>query len=111
MVNLYAKVQHIAIQPLSDKLKNYENCLQVGEKYFMILPFLIMSPPVFLHKPIMYGKVPWVYGKVSLDSVNMFVWVLEAGDQCDVKIKVQHQVPESSGPPLTIYQEKFHLPN
>ncbi len=31
----------------------------------------------------------------------MFVWVLEAW----------HQVPESPGPPLTIYQEKFHLPN
>ncbi len=37
----------------------------------------------------------------------MFVWVLKAWDQ-DV---VQHQVPESSGPPLPMYQEKFHLPN
>ena len=35
----------------------------------------------------------------------MFVWVLEAWDE------VQYQVPESSGPPLTIYQEEFHLPN
>ncbi len=25
--------------------------------------------------------------------------------------EVQHQVPESSGPPLTIYHEKFHLSN
>ena len=37
----------------------------------------------------------------------MFVWVFEPWDQ-DI---VQHQVSESSGPPLTIYQEKFHLPN
>ena len=29
------------------------------------------------------------------------IWVFETWDQ----------VPESSGPPLTIYQEKFHLPN
>ena len=49
----------------------------------------------------------------------MFVWVLKATDQ-DVVLTdssqiflqstfLQHQVPESSGPPLTMYQEKFHL--
>ncbi len=42
----------------------------------------------------------------------MFVWVLEAWDK-DVVLtdELQHQFPESSGPPLTMYQEKFHLSN
>ncbi len=38
----------------------------------------------------------------------MFVWVFEPWNQ---DVVLQHQVPESSGPPLTMYKEKFHSPH
>ncbi len=49
----------------------------MGRKYFIRLPFSITWPPVFLHKPIKYGRVPCVYGSVSLD------WMKQVSLRCD----------------------------